>query len=720
VSALRDDLFGRLPLVYQRRDAEPAQGGALAALLAVLGEQGDVVAADLGQLYDDWYIETCADWVVPYIADLLGVRLLHPIGPGAGRPRAMVANTLDYRRRKGTVAGLEQVAYDVTGWPAAAKEYFTRLGVTQHLAHIRPAHVQAPDLRRAADLELAGGPFAASAHNAEVRRLPKGRFGIGNVGLHAWRLVPQRVSHATARPVADPPDGRYFVDPVGRSVPLFNPGTTETAITSLAAEHHVPAPLRRRALFDELEAMRAGTTTAPRWFGDDPAIEVFADFGTGLAVVPPSLLTAADLSDPPAATATGWPRPAAPLTVAVDPVLGRVAFRAARTPQSVEVTASYATPGQVGAGPFDRTCPETSDLLRRATWFRAVGVLATAVPGAVHTNLTDAVTDWNAGGAGAVGVIAILDNRTYDEDLTLTVTAGSELIVVAVSWPAAEDAADPNTVLTFDQATPTDRRPHLIGSITVTGTGDAADAAPGELTIDGLLVEGDVTVAAGDLGRLALRHTTVVPDAGTISVQPPTSPDTDNGRLTVELARSIAGPVVLPERGPELTVSTSIVDGAGLAAVQAPAAPVSLDRVTVLGAVSAQQLDASDCVFDGRVRVERRQQGCLRFSYLTEDVVTPRRYRCQPDLALTDVTDAAEAAATRARLAPVFTSTTYGDPAYGRLDDRADAALLTGASNGAAMGVYADLEEPQRMANLAAVLEEYLRLGLDAGVIHET
>jgi hypothetical protein len=139
-----------------------------------------------------------------------------------------------------------------------------------------------------------------------------------------------------------------------------------------------------------------------------------------------------------------------------------------------------------------------------------------------------------------------------------------------------------------------------------------------------------------------------------------------------------------------------------------------------MGAASARGLDASDCVFDGQVQVERRQDGCLRFSYVTEGEVTPRRYRCQPDLALTDVTDAAEAAATRARLSPIFTSTRYGDPAYGRLDDRSDVALRTGASDGAAMGSFADLEEPHRMANLAAVLEEYLRLGLDAGVIHET
>jgi hypothetical protein len=167
-------------------------------------------------------------------------------------------------------------------------------------------------------------------------------------------------------------------------------------------------------------------------------------------------------------------------------------------------------------------------------------------------------------------------------------------------------------------------------------------------------------------------------------------------------------------------VSTGIVDGAGGPAIDAPAAPVALDQVTGLGAVAVERLDASDCVLDGAVTVDRRQQGCLRFSSLAEGAAAPRRYRCQPDLALTGVSDPGAAAGVRTRLAPVFTSTTYGDPGYGRLDDRCDVALRTGASTGSAMGALAELMEPQRMSNLAAVLEEYLRLGLDAGVIHET
>lgn len=724
MTLLRDELFRLLPRLYQQRDAEPSQGNALEALLEVLGEQADVVAADLGRLYEDAFIETCADWVVPYIGDLLGVRLLHPVGPGAGRSRALVANTLDYRRRKGTLAALEDLSFQVTGWPTAAVEYFQRLGVTQHLAHVRPTSVRTPVLRDPGELELLGGPFAASAHTAEVRRLPAGRYGIHNIGLHTFRLAPQRVIRASARPVTDPPDGRYLVDPVGLPVPLFNPGAAEVGIESLAQEHNAPAPLRRRALYDELEALRGPIPPIPRWFGDDPVVEVFADLGAGLVAVPVTAMTAADLSDQPTPPATGWPRPAAPLTVAVDPVLGRLAFRQGLAPTVVEVTSTFASPGQVGAGTYDRSCPETTEMLVAATgedrWFRAVGQLATPVPDLVRSTLSEAVTDWNAAPAGTVGVIAVVDSRSYAEDLVVTVPAGSSLLVIAVSWPDAEDltAADPTPDLA--RARPDDRRPHLQGSVTVTGAAGVPDGAAGVLALDGLLIEGDVTVAAGDLGRLAIRHATVVPGVGRVAVDPATSAADDNGRLTIEVSQSITGAIVVPDRGPSLTVTRSIIDGLGADAIAAAQAPVDLDQVTALGPVRAEQLSASDSILDGPVTVERRQSGCLRFSYLTQGAVAPRRYRCQPDLALADVTDAAQAAAVRARVTPTFSSTTYGDPAYGRLDDRTDAALLTGASNGAAMGAFADVQEPQRMANLSAVLEEYLRLGLEAGVIHET
>jgi hypothetical protein len=54
--------------------------GPLASLLGG-GEQLGVLQEDLDQLYDDQFIETCADWVAPCIGDLIGYRPPHGVTP---------------------------------------------------------------------------------------------------------------------------------------------------------------------------------------------------------------------------------------------------------------------------------------------------------------------------------------------------------------------------------------------------------------------------------------------------------------------------------------------------------------------------------------------------------------------------------------------------------------------------------------------------------------
>ncbi len=148
MSDTRDRLYELLPVVYRQRDAE--QGRPLQELLRVIAEQVDVVESDIAQLYENWFIETCQEWVVPYIGDLIGYRIVHEAGePGEvttlqGKlrnkiliPRREVANTIRYRRRKGTLALLELLANDVAGWPARAVEFYTLLGLTQAINHLR-------------------------------------------------------------------------------------------------------------------------------------------------------------------------------------------------------------------------------------------------------------------------------------------------------------------------------------------------------------------------------------------------------------------------------------------------------------------------------------------------------------------------------------------------------------------------------------------------------
>ena len=122
-----DQLYNLLPAIHRVRDIE--EGEPLRELLALITQQVGILEEDLEQLYDNQFIETCAPWVLPYIGDLIGYRSLHPIGPDQLTPRAEVANTIGYRRRKGTASVLEQLARDVTGWNARAVEFFQLLGV---------------------------------------------------------------------------------------------------------------------------------------------------------------------------------------------------------------------------------------------------------------------------------------------------------------------------------------------------------------------------------------------------------------------------------------------------------------------------------------------------------------------------------------------------------------------------------------------------------------
>ena len=57
-------LWQLLPAVYRLRDGEA--GGVLTELLDVFGDQLEVLAEELAQLYDDQFVETAAPWIGRY------------------------------------------------------------------------------------------------------------------------------------------------------------------------------------------------------------------------------------------------------------------------------------------------------------------------------------------------------------------------------------------------------------------------------------------------------------------------------------------------------------------------------------------------------------------------------------------------------------------------------------------------------------------------------
>lgn len=714
---MKDRLYSLLPAVHRRRDAE--EGEPLRALLGVVEEQLLALEEDVEGLYRNWFVETCEPWVVPYLGDLLGVRGIQDVEAADVTLRAYVANTLRYRRRKGTIGVVEALAHDVTGFKARAVEYFQRLDTTQNVNHVRPAHPRTPDLRDPTPLGLVDGPLGREVHTAEVRRIDTGggRYNIGNIGVFLWRLEVFQVLDGTAREVPGAPPGFawYRFDPSDRDVPLFNPGTTETEVAHLAEEVDLPGPLRSLALAAGVRGVADPDAPGTPWFGDRPVLEVHKD---GVRVPTGDLVFfhAWDRDDP---TVNDWDRIAPPAgQVAVDPVRGRLVLRlAGGEPAPSEVTVRYhrAFADRVAAGPYER--PEAAALLPRVPDFQiGVSRAVPAEPGVVVATLTEAVAAWHAAAAARAavdpdqpthGVICLMDSRTYVEDVTVDVGPHGRLVIVAADWPDRV----PGTIVADE------RRPHLRGEIVVTGTAHPDQpASRGELVLDGVQVEGSIRVAPGDLGSLTLSHATIVPDAGGLVVAPPSGPTLSTGNIGLRLVvhRAITGPITAPETVPSLVVDRSIVGDLDL-----PGTEVELDAVTVLGTARVGTLEASNAIFTGEVAVRRRQTGCVRFSYVPEGSRTPRRFRCQPDTALASA-PAERAAAVRARLVPSFTSTAWGHPGFAQLSRRCPAEIAGGADDRAEMGVFHDLKQPQREANLRAALDQYLRVGLDAGVFYVT
>jgi hypothetical protein len=717
-----DRLYELLPAVYRLRDAE--RGYALRDLLRVAAEQADVVQADLERLYDAWFIETCDDWLVPYIGDLVGWRPVHEAGqPGDPRlareaarnrillPRRDVAHTVRHRRRKGTLALLELLARDVASWPARAVESYRLLGWSQHVNHAWPRRARTLDLRRGDDLDRLDGPFDECAHRPDVRTpvsaRTRGFFGVPHVVLWACRLRAFSVTGTPAYCRDKVGRNCYTFSVLGNNSPLFVEPVPEASLDAVAGELNLPVPIRRRALHE-----RRGD-----FYGAGRSLRVFRDARD--AEVPAQDLVVADLS--------AWTPPTQPGQVAIDPVLGRLVFRDDEAPRrGVWVDYRYGFSAEIGGGEYPRRLSQPAGAL----------VLRVGA-GAEHARLQDALAAW-AQAAPRDAVIEIVDSDVYVEPLRIAVPPGASLQL------RAAEGARPVLRLLDWQTSLADSLALEIG-------------AGGGVTLDGLLITGRaVSVRPGapgevqsgcDAARLVIRHCTLVPGLSLgldCACEHPSEPSLEieglDGRVVIE--HSIVGAIrvtadEVQSEPLRLDIGDSIVDatseeGDALSRFDGRLAHAVLRvrRSTIFGAVHVHAVElGEDTLFQGLLRVARRQVGCLRFSSVLklDGLRTPRRHACQPDLAeaaavaaLPGSPSAAEKDAARAEareiVRPRFASRRYGTPAYARLHDEAAPEIRRGASDESEMGAFHDLYEPQRAANLRARLDEFTPAGCLVGV----
>jgi hypothetical protein len=248
---LRVPLYERLPEIYRIKDEEQKPPGQLRSYLALVEKAFGAIHENIEALYDDLFIETCDDWVIPYIGDLLGTSHL------TGNPwtlRADVADTVALRRRKGTLASIERLTYNLTQWGVHCVELRENLVWNQHLNHQRPDAGGDPPyglssvtrftpirggtvtLRDPAMLSLLGTPFDPFAHVADVKPpvfFGGVRYNLPNLAVFLWRLEDYRVRiskplsrgvHPTGATVSGEAThvARFDVHPLGEPVRLFN------------------------------------------------------------------------------------------------------------------------------------------------------------------------------------------------------------------------------------------------------------------------------------------------------------------------------------------------------------------------------------------------------------------------------------------------------------------------------------------------------------------
>lgn len=747
-NAERDRLYDLLPAFIRERDQRSGEG--LRGLLDIVDTQADVIEEDIKQLQEDAFIETCEPWVVAYIGDLVGttplfdesrvkdgdtavelfrdlagaadrrIKALHGRAerslPGRGlrpsvavRSRADVAKTIYFRRRKGTLPMLEELARDVTGWPAHAVEYFELLGWMQWVRnHLRFHSLRTPDIRSVERMDRLNGAFDEISHTVDVRPISQdeGWYNIRNIGFHLWRLNAYVLEHTEARRLGAAGDFRYFFSPPGNSAPLFSRARREGDEAGLATELHVPQPIRPARFFEGIGD----------FYGSVPNVSSITVFVDGVEI-PTAQVICRSLSN--------WPQPATD-RVAIDVVRGRISLGPVLVPANlVEVSYHYGFPADLGGGPYRRRA-----WLMRPNFLPNVHLISVGPGG--HSTIAAALNEWQVGGQRDA-IIRILDNRTYAEPIAINV-AGATGNTLAI------EAAD-------------GRRPHL----RLTGPLQISSNRPDyAVTLAGLLIEGRIVID-GSLHRLRLLHSTLVPGVSIAESDPPVPPppvepsisavaslatgEVANTELAVQIAFSITGPIRVPEHAEGIVALDSIIDGVGIDAIAgpdiagAPGPALRSERVTIRGPTLVRQIDlATETIFDGDVEAQRTQTGCVRFSYVPPLSRTPRRYRCQPDLADRKAIEAEEARIgpltpaqkqavrdlVHLRVKPEYTAEAYGQPAYLQLSLRQPKEIAKGAADGSEMGAYCHLKQPQREANLRVQLKEYLPFGLEYGLIYVT
>ena len=757
----RPNLYQLLPGIYRRRDEEiyaverlrllgegenlPEAAAKmhvppLKAMFDLLQGAFDSVEREIAELYDDWFVETCRPEMLPLLAEPLGIRELETLSKGRADMRAVIANIINYRRRKGTIGALEEFAADATGWTVVVGERLQSVAALARVDGEATRRAGYADVRRRAPGTAKARPatqFADVADSAGGERAAR---------IDVWRVQAAHVTGVTPG-IVDPaaPRKRTF-SPVGDDCALMRPGAgalseDRGARELTRADARADLARHRPIVGIDVRELRGFVQRTPR-------------------------LEIADLS------AELWNRPettADPSTVYVDPELGRLL-----TPEeSGTYTVDYwiAANAGIGAAPpsapwpgsFDRTLlvaprakPEATRRRRLEAYLLSRLVLLDRPLFEAYRPTIDGVefehfaTEWTFMrefyadngrlpsarelsrrwplfpiSTGSRPIEALIDAltapppgetgpdgsgytrfRTLEPALQAAAQAsGSVRIVLGTSethgsadgWTFQPGRA--LTALSIESAP--GARPTLLGSLFLL---PYFAAIP--IHLRGLNVRG--RIVCGQNAELTIERSTLRPVADEWGRRQSLVDAAHSGSATrarrIAVHNSVLGGARLSD-ATDLSVEDSVVtDPIGpLDRDQDARGPfLSAQRSTFLGSVDAYQLIASDTLFDQPARAKLRQRGYLRYCLLRSEKELPPRYKCP-------VTDRRLLASKR-----------YGRSGFARLRADAPDSVLRGGSDGAEIGAFGLYGAAQRAANLEIVLDEFLPEGVSRRVYYRS
>ncbi|HEV3037638.1 MAG TPA: hypothetical protein VHA33_07630 [Candidatus Angelobacter sp.] len=682
-----DKLWAMVPAIYRTLDSATLdQSGPLRELVNRIGAQAAALRRSIDRLWEDQSIETCDDWVIPYIADLLATNLVD--GLDARGQRLDTAKTVYYRRRKGTVAILEEITSDITGWDAKIVEFFRRMARTRHgldpeigmpLGTAYPDELQSAeglvgsttrtgiggfaDLRNAYGASKAHSAFDEFFHTADFRlgRGMRGWYNIPRLGVFLWKLESLGVDQTTPVPVLGCAQPTFTFDPTGRQIPLFALATRtfknrfgDSWVSP--QEFQLPVMISRFLLAEHfLDLYKT-------------SLGVYRKPGLDYELVQNTIRDGKVQAD----------------KMKLYPEVGTFKITDG-APGPFFGTYHYGFSSRIGAGPYDR----------RVLGEELSPITAPQSP---------------ATGGGILAISASSGTTTISDSLTYT----SVNDVTGITQLTVRAANEKRPLLRLEKAW------------TLNG------AQGGQLFLEGLFISGKDSsgsgtdiVLSGNFDAVTLICCTFDPGSSGAGTAAPFASAVDgkalspvrlfiDGRIrTLTLDRCIMGPVRARNQGSvdHMLISDSVLqaipDVKGSSdvpnAIEEKNGDVSLVRSTVLGKLAVHRLHASESILNDLATVEDTQDGCVRFTAWSAKSTLPRRYE----------------SVQIASGAPLFTSRAFGQPGYGQLLATADQAridgapsILQGAQNGSEMGAFSREQNVIKERSLLIKFQEFTPLGL--------